>query len=269
MYNKFMFKYQKNDLDFAHKLDYTSLPLDDFKKHMHKTYELLYFVDGNATYTIENETKKLQMGDVLIIAPGVFHFGEVNLDKKYERFVLKFPIDVISKELFDEFINLKGFVGNYPELINSFLSLKRATEDYRERYIPIILCNELNRIIVNILNNKNENGEVNILKNKVVWKIIEFINQNIKKDISLEDIAKELSFSKSYISKEFISCMNVPIMTYIRYKKIILASQDIKNLGRTPSQVAEDYGFQEYSTFYRNYIKIIGKQPCASKQKHI
>ena len=34
------------------------------------------------------------------------------------------------------------------------------------------------------------------------------------------------------------------------------------------NEVAYEYGFEEYSTFYRNYIKIIGKPPYSNAKKN-
>ena len=38
---------------------------------MHDHYELLYLVRGKINYTIESETKPLNPGEVILIAPGM------------------------------------------------------------------------------------------------------------------------------------------------------------------------------------------------------
>ena len=54
--------------------------------------------------------------------------------------------------------------------------------------------------------------------------------------------------------------MKIPVMQYVRYKKIIAAHQMIL-AGAKKSVVAELLDFNDYSTFYRSYVKIIGHAP--------
>ena len=39
-----MFKFDYKEIDFAHKLNGHTLPSDDFKKHMHDFYELIFLL---------------------------------------------------------------------------------------------------------------------------------------------------------------------------------------------------------------------------------
>ena len=55
--------------------------------------------------------------------------------------------------------------------------------------------------------------------------------------------------------------MKAPIIQYVRTKKILAAHQMIEN-GAKPYQVAKKYGFDDYSTFYRSYVSIIGAAPA-------
>ena len=54
--------------------------------------------------------------------------------------------------------------------------------------------------------------------------------------------------------------MHCPIMQYIRSKKVMLAYQKIQS-GEKPHAVAEELGFNDYSTFYRAYKSLLGFSP--------
>ena len=41
-------------------------PPDAYSMHMHNTYELLYFLAGDATHVIEDRKYKLKKGDLII-----------------------------------------------------------------------------------------------------------------------------------------------------------------------------------------------------------
>lgn len=108
-----MFNFQYRDIDFAHKLNGHTLPSDDFKKHMHDFYELIFFVRGEVDYTIESKTKKLVPNDIILIPAGSLHYGVADQHHEYERYVLKFPITIIPESLAKELHEFSGFSGNY------------------------------------------------------------------------------------------------------------------------------------------------------------
>ena len=53
-----MFTFTYKNVDFAHKMDYASAPNDEYGKHMHPFLEILFFVSGDAEYTVESEKRK-------------------------------------------------------------------------------------------------------------------------------------------------------------------------------------------------------------------
>ena len=60
----------------------------------------------------------------------------------------------------------------------------------------------------------------------------------------------------------FLKCS---LMKYIRSKKIVLAQQMIRE-GRKAVDVAEELSFNDYSTFYRSYLKVTGMSPASEKE---
>ena len=100
-----MFSFVYQNIDFAHKLDGHTTPSSDFTKHMHDHYELLFLVRGNIDYTIESETKKLSENEIVLMAPGMLHFGIVDPSTPYERYVLKFPTTLLPEFLLKKIEN--------------------------------------------------------------------------------------------------------------------------------------------------------------------
>jgi AraC-like DNA-binding protein len=90
----------------------------------------------------------------------------------------------------------------------------------------------------------------------IVKQIIDYINANLQKPLTMQDIVSEFHYSRSYISMEFKKHMQISIMQYIRYKKIIAVHELVLN-GAKKQETAELYGFGTYSTFYRAYKKLV------------
>lgn len=264
-----MFNFDYKEIDFAHKLNGHTLPSDDFKKHMHDFYELIFFVHGDVDYMIESKSKKLVTNDIILIPAGLLHYGVANVDVEYERYVLKFPLRLINDTLAKEIQEFTCFSGNYPALKELFIKLDNIYNNYSNEHKYILMVNTLSEILINMQNKSKVSDElIGVYHNPVVSKVIAYINENIKKNITLTDICNDLNFSRAHISNEFSRVMKIPVMTYIRYKKIIAAHQKILEGNVKINEVAYEYGFEEYSTFYRNYIKIIGKPPYSNAKKN-
>ena len=264
-----MFNFNYKEIDFAHKLNGHTLPSDDFKKHMHDFYELIFFVHGDVDYMIESKSKKLVSKDIILIPAGLLHYGVANVDVEYERYVLKFPLRLINDTLAKEIQDFTCFSGNYPALKELFTKLDNIYNNYSDEHKYILMVNTLSEILINMQNKSKVSDElIGVYHNPVVSKVIAYINENIKKNITLTDICNDLNFSRAHISNEFSRVMKIPVMTYIRYKKIIAAHQKILEGNVKINEVAYEYGFEEYSTFYRNYIKIIGKPPYSNTKKN-
>lgn len=264
-----MFNFNYKEIDFAHKLNGHTLPSDDFKKHMHDFYELIFFVHGDVDYMIESKSKKLVSNDIILIHAGLLHYGVANVDVEYERYVLKFPLRLINDTLAKEIQDFTCFSGNYPALKELFTKLDNIYNNYSDEHKYILMVNTLSEILINMQNKSKVSDElIGVYHNPVVSKVIAYINENIKKNITLTDICNDLNFSRAHISNEFSRVMKIPVMTYIRYKKIIAAHQKILEGNVKINEVAYEYGFEEYSTFYRNYIKIIGKPPYSNTKKN-
>ena len=264
-----MFNFNYKEIDFAHKLNGHTLPSDDFKKHMHDFYELIFFVHGDVDYMIESKSKKLVSNDIILIPAGLLHYGVANIEVEYERYVLKFPLRLINDTLAKEIQDFTCFSGNYPALKELFIKLDNIYNNYSDEHKYILMVNTLSEILINMQNKSKVSDElIGVYHNPVVSKVIAYINENIKKNITLTDICNDLNFSRAHISNEFSRVMKIPVMTYIRYKKIIAAHQKILEGNVKINAVAYEYGFEEYSTFYRNYIKIIGKPPYSNSKKN-
>lgn len=264
-----MFNFNYKEIDFAHKLNGHTLPSDDFKKHMHDFYELIFFVHGDVDYMIESKSKKLVSNDIILIPAGLLHYGVANIEVEYERYVLKFPLRLINDTLAKEIQDFTCFSGNYPALKELFIKLDNIYNNYSDEHKYILMVNTLSEILINMQNKSKVSDElIGVYHNPVVSKVIAYINENIKKNITLTDICNDLNFSRAHISNEFSRVMKIPVMTYIRYKKIIAAHQKILEGNVKINEVAYEYGFEEYSTFYRNYIKIIGRPPYSNSKKN-
>ena len=245
-----MFSFSYNGIDFSHKKGIASEPMDDFGKHLHPFNEILIFLKGDVTYNVESRSRKLEEGDLVIIKQGLYHFANISKSETYERYVFKFPVSVLPPFVENKLEKQSPFLTN----VKKYIVLLNQFDSYFGNYLFI---SELTKLLIMML---KEPTRADSNSDDVIARLIEYIDENIQSSISLDTLSREFNYSKSYISNEFKNNMKIPVMQYVRYKKIIAAHQMIL-AGAKKSVVAELLDFNDYSTFYRSYVKIIGHAP--------
>ena len=252
-----MFQFIYKDIDFAHKLDEASKPTENYEKHIHYFNEIVLFVKGDVVYTVETESRKLQPGDIVFIPSGKYHFATVNSNAQYERYVLKFPDAYVPAYIKEKRENSTSFLGNANRYLDIFKNFDELQHSYdNEELYSRYLCETILLLI------KLYHKPMPMQKESpaLIVSLINYINDNLDKKITMDVLNKEFNFSKSYISNVFKTHMQTPIVQYIRTKKILAAHKMILSGAKT-GQVANYFAFEDYSTFYRCYIRIMGFAP--------
>lgn len=253
-----MFNFVYKEIDFAHKLDYASSPKDEYIKHMHPFVEILYFISGDVIYSVDGKKIKLKKGDCLFIKPGSFHFANVNRNILYERYVLKFPESLIPNNLKDELFS-NNCIFNLKNIEDEiFKSLDKYCLFLSEENMRIICISKLLELLVVLTSSTSKKEEKKT--SSLINNIVNYIDEHIEDNVTIDQLSNVFSYSKSYISSYFNKEMKISIMKYIRTKRIIHAHILISN-GNKPKDVFEMMKFNEYSTFYRQYKKMLNNNP--------
>lgn len=95
-----------------------------------------------------------------------------------------------------------------------------------------------------------------------------YINSNVTRPISLDEMENHFFISKYHLCHVFRRDVNMAIVQYAQQCKILKAKEDIEK-GTPATKVALQYGFRNYSSFYRAYCQIIGNAPSSDLQKNI
>ena len=93
-----------------------------------------------------------------------------------------------------------------------------------------------------------------------IEKCIEFIEDHIKEDITVEEIAGHAGYSLYHFCRVFNLFRGVSIMEYVRGRRLSLAATELFN-GRKIIDIALDYGFKTPSGFAKAFRKAYGYSP--------
>ena len=251
-----MFDFIYNGIDFAHKIDEQSLPREDYGKHLHSFCEIIYFVRGNVEYTVESETRHLAEGDIIIIPPGKLHYATVQSNVPYERYVLKFSESIIPEDLRKKYSTETVFYSDQKKYGIIFGQFDVYHKKYSKEELHTIFLCETVKLMVMLL--REPSVSPSVIHSEFIDNIVNYIDENLRSKITVQTLTDKFHYSKSFLNIEFKRQMKIPLMKYIRYKKIIAAHQMIIN-GIKKSDAAAAMGFEDYSTFYRTYRKYVSE----------
>jgi len=241
---------------------YTEKPRRDmFQLHLHENYELFCFLSGSAQYYVEGTVYPLKPHDIMILKVAESHALLIDEATPYERMVINFNSDALVGNLKDRIVS---FLDNRPlgqqnkysllkqENLLFYLDKICTIEDIEEKrlYLTFIL-NELS---------KKKTSEPNQEFTDSMGEVIEYINEHLFEDISLDMLSEKFYLSKVHLTRKFKAYVGSTIWEYVSTKRLIKAKELLKN-GKWPTDVAETCGFNDYSTFYRAYKQKYGISP--------
>jgi AraC-like DNA-binding protein len=90
--------------------------------------------------------------------------------------------------------------------------------------------------------------------------ILDYINTNLKEDLSIETLASKFYISKYFLMHKFKADTGYTLHGYIQQKRLIKASDLIKK-GKPITEVYLDCGFGDYSSFIRAFKKTFNLSP--------
>lgn len=96
-------------------------------------------------------------------------------------------------------------------------------------------------------------------------KAIDYIENNLDKDINFEKVAKEIGMSPFYFHRIFTGIIGISPTTYIRNRRLTVAAQEISKNNENVLDIALKYGFESHEAFSRAFKNFHGVSPKMAK----
>ncbi len=268
--------YLKEDFRVFHLKDKKNI---NYEFHYHDFYKIIYFISGKVKYLIEGKEYNLTPGDVLLISSEEIHRPIIDFTVAYERVVIWVNPLFLKKHRSDSF-DLSGCFNKANERGSNLLSfnnsktklladtLKALENELSGSQIGShILSNSLliqfmvytNRICAQLKIEKTAalgNGK----KNNLVNNIIKYINQNLDSQLTIEKISSHFYISRYYLMHKFKEQTGYTVYNYILQKRLLRAKSLLEK-GMSVVEVCGESGFNNYSSFIREFKKNFGLPP--------
>lgn len=104
--------------------------------------------------------------------------------------------------------------------------------------------------------------------NELVCKILKYIDDNINKKITVDELAKRFYYNRYYIMKLFKKEIGLSIFDYINHLRIYNSILAINESNKSLLSIAMENGFYSSEYFSEMFKKIIGVSPIIYKKTY-
>ena len=115
--------------------------------------------------------------------------------------------------------------------------------------------------------------DCSVLRDKIISKPVRemcrYMQENVKEQISLKDLATLVSLNQVYISNIFKKEMGISISTYFTNLKMDYAKELLRNTTMTVSMIAEEVGYQDARYFSKQFIRTVGIKPMDYRKFYV
>lgn len=249
----------------------------EFDFHYHDFDKIIIFLKGNVTYFIEGKAYYLKPWDILLVNHHDIHKPIIDSTQEYERIVLWIDNDYMTAQndsssdittcfkLADErsinMIRLDTKFQNRLKMIIKELELSLHSEEFGSNLMCHALFIQfmvyLNRIFLGNLYLKSDDS---LKYDKQIEKILNYINEHITEELSIEFLSEKFYISKYYLMHKFKKETGFTVHNYILQKRLMHSYHLIQS-GVPVLKASEQSGFRDYSSYLRAFKKLFHKAP--------
>ncbi len=226
--------------------------------HIHSDIELIYVKSGSSTCYNDVNAFNVSTGDIFIAFPNQIHYY---LNSEYgEYYVFIFSSDTIygMGELFrDNVPECNVISGASSDIIELFDKIVHTEGEYANTY----KAGYINQLMAKLMSEFNLVPRI-ASNNTTLHNILNFCEENYTDDITIDDIADALHFSKYYISRLFNKKIMISFKTYINNLRVKKACDMLKQSDEKISYIANESGFGSIRSFNRAFEQIMNMTPA-------
>lgn len=261
---------------------YSDLNFQTLPAHTHDYYEFYLFLEGDLDLEISGHARPLHPGDMVLVPPGVSHHALMHSsDRPYRRFVLWVSQEYVARLLKES-----------PDYV--FLMQRAATSGRCYYHFHEAEFSSIQSRLIRLLEEFHSNrygrnaavylalNDLLLYMNRIIYErehpvvsgsgdlmqeITLFIDEHLTEDLSLDVLADHVCLSKYYIAHYFKDNLGISIHQYITKKRLQSCSEAIA-AGSDITRTFDEYGFRDYSSFYRMFRKEYGMSPREYQEAH-
>lgn len=260
----------------------------DQQDHFHDYYQVCYVVSGELIHRQEGVELPLGAGDAFIVPPGFIH--SLHFNNSHTRiYSLAFALSLFGpgfsqtgafrflKELQSgDALRLRVLLDpqrrKLMEYMMDGLMRQREMDDQSSMSAAPSMVSAALYILAQSYYAQPQNEdkqEPAATYSSDMLRCVEYIDQNFRSPLTLGELSKKFGISQSTFCAVFPQFVGMSLKKYIAHKRITEAQALIRFYPqRSLGQIGAEVGYEDNSTFYRNFFRVTGVSPQNYRKMH-
>lgn len=234
---------------------------NDDTLHWHENIEVIHVFEGECKIINGAEIIELWPGDTCVVNSKEIHAlrcSEAPCKNAYFILSEKFCAELgffTNSVVFPKKVSDERLSQIFLRIVNEHLQ----KNDYFESSIKILL---LSALLILFRDYATERGEsVSSAKSALTKKIMEYIRENYRNEITMEMLEKHCTYSRYYISRVFKEVSGDSVMGYLNEVRVSAAKLMLESTAKPIGEIATETGFESQSYFGKVFKRIVGMSP--------
>lgn len=234
------------------------------KLHRHDFFHYIYILSGLGEITIDGIKFLVQEGNLFPICVGVEHSITGLGPSGFNAVEIKFITS--SSKLFKSLTDLPYKINELPSNIKAVIINLCVEALNKKPYFEDMMNIKLCEMLLLVLQQFNADGQKTPQEsfetcdeNNQYYAVIKYINENIEKDIQVEELLEICRYSESYFCAKFKKEFGITPRQYINLQKLKRAKMLFLNTNLSVSEVSDKLNFASlhyFSKFFKLYEGI-------------
>lgn len=252
--------------------------------HRHDFLECAFVLDGQGTEIINGVEHKISFGTFTVILPYQVH--ELRADPRYplQLYSCGFDIGILngpmghgidglvmnSHEDLPSSYHFEGDdAGQLEHIFHQMYAEHHSTRNkwryafIRAKLIEALILFDRARCLDFVL------PEHPVSNKEEIWSIVQYVHSHFREDISLSSIATQFHLSPPYLSSLFKRHTGFTFIDFLHTTRIQYAANLLTSTDMNLTELAQEVGYNDYSTFSRTFHKKKGMGPSDFRKLRI
>ena len=231
---------------------------------------IIYFHSDGDSVVTDERVYPIKKGALCFIGAGKYHYTMPNEPSVYDRSKIFF-----SSELLQGIVALASDGKSFSGFTYDSLVYAEIPDDEREKVEKTFLEADTEHSgaievfsvsrLLHYIEKYSVNAEASV---GTLGGAIDYINKNLFREISIDEICNEVHISKYHFCRRFKSAMGMTVMDYILKTRIIHSKEMLKKESVSITEVSERCGFSSVSYFCRAFKESVGVSPLKYRRSY-
>lgn len=243
--------------------------------HYHPEIELVYVNGGNGKRQIGSHISYYTQGDLILIGSNLPHCGFTDAcTGNTSESVVQMKTDFLGSDFFSipEMRNIRqlfekakggiAFTGNTKKKIGEKIEILEYKSDFQRLLAILNILNELGSTPeYQILNAEHLSVETQSKENERINSIFNFVKENYREPISLEEMADLTHMTVPSFCRYFKKVTNKTFVQFVNEYRMVHASNLLSENEMSITEICFESGFNNFSHFNKSFKAFTGMSP--------